>query len=125
MPKDNGVRKNITICDPKTVCYLEDLKKKTGQSWDNVLKLVIRDNLEDRDKQFQLKFSELEDWVRYAYPGRKDILRTVEILGGMVTNRFFIDEPKRMLRLNEDLNVLNKSLVVELRTQDQVQDQVD
>lgn len=116
---NNGFRKNITLCDVKTVCYLEELKKKTGNSWDDVLKMVIRDNLEDRDKQFQLKISELEQWVRYAYPGRKDILKTVEIFGGIITNKFFISDPKRMGRLNQDLNEMNRTLIVELRKGDE------
>lgn len=111
----NGHKKNITIFDPKTICYLDDLKTSTGQTWDETFRMLIRQNRQDRDKHLELKLKELAEWVSFAYPDRLDMVAVMEKVRVMVSNQFLMAEPDRMLEMANRLGVMHRDLIVEFR----------
>lgn len=115
MKRENGRKKNITLFDPRVICYLDDLRTSKELTWDETLRLLVDDNRQDRDKQFNLKLKELEDWVRFAYPDRLDIAKTISSIRTLVANPFLLSERERMVEMSDRVQVLQRDLLLHFR----------
>lgn len=111
----NGHKRNITIFDERTICFLDNLRKSTGQTWDDTLKMLITQNRQERDKMLDLKLKELHDWVGFAYPDRPDISNVIEKARVLIANPFLMSEPDRMFTMGNRLLLLQRDLIMEFK----------
>jgi hypothetical protein len=113
--KNNGIKKNITLNDPKTILFLENLKKSSGLTWDQTINIIVRDSNHERDKMLDLRFKEIFDWATLTFPDRPDVPRAIEKARCLIVNSFLLGDNTRMLEAGTELECMTRDLIKRFR----------
>jgi len=114
MGRENGQKKNITISDPNTIIFLDEMRGE-HRTWDDTLRGLIKSTRDDRDKLLNHKLREVLDWAIFAYPDRADVPRAIDSFRQILTNDFFLNDPVRMDLIDGKMQCLHRDLIIELR----------